>query len=122
VSDLRKGNVLLPLINTRSGRMNVRLIVPGPHDTMKMYVAISAAGVFYTGDGCRSWQPRNCGTRADILPDKHPGFGQCVHKLLPAADGKRLYQQNDCGVHRSNSRPGRSLLRDFYGPDILHTR
>jgi hypothetical protein len=121
VSDLRKGNVLLPLINTRSGRKNVRLIVPGPHDTTKMYVAISAAGVFYTGDGCRSWQPRNCGTRAEILPDKHPGFGQCVHKLLPAADGRRLYQQNDCGVYRSNSRPGRSLLPDFHGLDILHT-
>jgi hypothetical protein len=122
VSDPRKGNVLLPLVNTRSGRKNVRLIVPGPHDKMKMHVAISAAGVFYTEDGCRSWLPRNRGTRADFLPDKHPGFGQCVHKLLPAADGEGLYQQNHCGVYRSNSRPGRSLLLDFHGPDFLHTR
>jgi hypothetical protein len=122
VSDPRKGNVLLPLVNTRGGRKNVRLIVPVPHDRMKMYVAISAVGVFYTEDGCRSWQPRNRGTRADFLPDKHPGFGQCVHKLLPAADCKRLYQQNHCGVYRSNSRPGRSLLRDFHGPDLLRTR
>ena len=122
MSDPRKGNVLLPLVNARGGRKNTRLIVPGPHDKMKMHVAISAAGVFYTEDGGRTWQPRNRGTRADFLPDKHPGFGQCVHKLLPAADGKRLYQQNHCGVYRSNSRPGRSLLRDFHGPDFLHTR
>jgi hypothetical protein len=70
---------------------------------MKMHVAISAAGVFYTEDGGRSWQPRNRGTRADFLPDKHPDLGQCVHKLLPAADGERRYQHNHCGAYRSDS-------------------
>ncbi len=89
--------------NPGKGGLILRSIVPDPHEKMKMHVAISAAGVFYTEYGGRSWQPRNRGTRADFLPDKHPDLGQCVHKLLPAADGKRLYQQNHCGVYRNDS-------------------
>ena len=81
-------------------------IVPYEHDKMKMDVAICAAGVFYTEDGGRSWQPGNRGTRADFLPDRHPEIRQCVHKLLPAADGKRLNQQNHCDVHQSDSSRG----------------
>ena len=34
--------------------------------------------------------------------EPYPEFGQCVHKLVIAADGdERLYQQNHCGVYRS---------------------
>jgi hypothetical protein len=76
--------------------------VPGPSYKMKMDVAIYGAEVFYTEDGGRSWQPRNRGTRADFLPDRHPEIRQCVHKLLPAADSKRLYQQNHCDAHRKD--------------------
>jgi hypothetical protein len=78
--------------NPGKGGLIRHSIVPDPHDKIKMHVAISAAGVFYTEDGGRSWQPRNRGTRADFLPDKHLDLSQCVHKLLPAADGRRLYQ------------------------------
>lgn len=85
------------------GGLILHSIVPDPRDTKKMHVGISAAGVFYTEDGGATWQPRNRGTRADFLPNKLPDLGQCVHKLLPAADGARLYQQNHCGVYRSDS-------------------
>ena len=34
---------------------------------------------------------------------QYPDFGQCVHKLVMAADGgEHLYQQNHCGVYRSS--------------------
>ncbi len=69
----------------------------------RMWVGISAAGVFRTDDGGRSWQPTNRNVRADFNPaDPLPEWGQCPHKLLshPAAPGQ-LYQQNHCGVYRT---------------------
>ncbi len=85
------------------GGMILHSIVPDAHDARKMHIAISAAGVFYTEDGGATWQPRNRGTLADFLPVKYPDLGQCVHKLLSAPGGNALYQQNHCGVYRSDS-------------------
>ncbi len=111
MSEWRGGNVVLLAAVARRQRAVGRAIVPDPHDKMKMHLAISAAGVCYTEDGGRSWQPRNRGTRADFLPDRHPGFSQCVHELLPAADGKRFCRLNHCGTYRSDSSHGRRHLR-----------
>lgn len=69
-----------------------------------MWVGISAAGVFRTEDSGESWDPVNTNVRADFLPDRHPKVGQCPHKLLgsPEMPGL-LYQQNHCGVYRSEN-------------------
>ena len=67
-----------------------------------MWVGISSVGVFETRDGGATWATRNKGVRAGFQPDIYPEFGQCVHKLVMAADGgEHLYQQNHCGVYRS---------------------
>ena len=85
-----------------AGGLILHTIVPHPTDAARMWVAISAAGVFETRDGGITWAPRNRGVRADFHPERYPEFGQCVHKLVLAADGtERLYQQNHCGVYRS---------------------
>jgi photosystem II stability/assembly factor-like uncharacterized protein len=79
-------------------------LVPHPTDDQKIWVGISAAGVFHTADGGATWEPRNQGTRCDFLPEgqKYPEFGQCVHCLVMAPDvPERLYQQNHCGMYRS---------------------
>jgi BNR/Asp-box repeat len=70
-----------------------------------MYVAISAAGTFRTDDGGDVWTPLNENVEIDLLPDPYPEVGQCVHKLLlhPALP-ERLWQQNHCGVYRSDDR------------------
>ena len=71
----------------------------------RMWVGISAAGVFRTDDGGETWRPANRGVRADFIPgDPLPEWGQCPHKLLthPRAPGL-LYQQNHCGVYRSDN-------------------
>lgn len=79
-------------------------LVPDPADESRIWVGISSAGVFYTEDGGRTWEPRNKGTRADFMPEdqRYPEFGQCVHCLVQApGGGDLLYQQNHCGMYRS---------------------
>ena len=61
---------------------------------------------FRTEDGGESWEPANTGVAADFFPDDpFPEVGQCVHKLLVhPARPERLWQQNHCGVYRSDDR------------------
>ena len=68
-----------------------------------IYIAISAAGAFRSDDGGDTWAPINKEVAADFHPEKYPEVGQCVHKLLVhPARPDRLWQQNHCGVYRSD--------------------
>ena len=84
--------------------MCLHSIVLDPADASRMWVGISAVGVFGTTDSGESWETLNQGVRADFLPDRFPDFGQCPHKVLthPSKPGL-LYQQNHCGVYKSES-------------------
>lgn len=76
-----------------------------PRDQRRIYCSISAGGVYRSEDGGTTWTPCNDGTRADFLPERYPAAGQCVHRLLlHPAQPDRLYQQNHCGVYRSDDR------------------
>ena len=113
------------------GGLILHSIVPHPDDPRKLWVAISAAGVFYTEDEGLSWEPRNRGTRADYNPedDRYPEYGQCVHALAMAPGRPdQLYQQNHCGMYRSDD-GGRSwrsieagLPTSFGFPAAVHPR
>lgn len=86
------------------GGLILHHIVPHPDDAARIWVAISTGGVFYSGDGGATWEPRNRGTRQDYAPEdqRYPEFGQCVHSLaLAPGTAERLYQQNHCGMYRS---------------------
>lgn len=88
-----------------AGGLILHTILIDPRDPNRVYTAISAAGVYRSDDGGRTWAPKNKGVRADFLPDPFPEFGQCVHKLAMHADKPDvLYQQNHCGVYRSDDR------------------
>jgi photosystem II stability/assembly factor-like uncharacterized protein len=85
-----------------AGGLILHSIVPHPTDPDRMWVGISSVGVFETRDGGATWETRNTGVRQDFGPEKYPEYGQCVHKLVMAADGgEHLYQQNHCGVYRT---------------------
>jgi photosystem II stability/assembly factor-like uncharacterized protein len=87
------------------GGLILHSIVPHATDEAQMWVGISSVGVFHTADGGESWTTRNRGTRADYMPEdqRYPEYGQCVHCIV-AAPGMpdRLYQQNHCGMYRSD--------------------
>ncbi len=85
------------------GGLCLHTIVLDPKNRDRMLVAISTGGVYRTDDGGRNWQPRNSGVRAEFQPNKHPEFGQCVHKVVhnPANPG-RLFLQNHWGLYRSD--------------------
>lgn len=110
-----------------AGGLCLHSIVIDPQHENRMFIGISAAGVFRSDDDAKTWNPANRGTRAEFLPDKYPEFGQCVHKLLtsPANPGA-LFQQNHCGVYRSED-SGQSwkeitsgLPSDFGFPLAVH--
>lgn len=94
-----------PHWNEGGAGLILHTIVVDPRDGQRIWVGISAAGVFYSGDGGKTWEARNRGTRADYFPDdqRYPEFGQCVHHIEMAPGmSDRLYQQNHCGMYRSD--------------------
>lgn len=85
------------------GGLCLHTIVLDAAEPRRMGVAISTAGFYRTDDGGQSWQARNHGVRAEFLPDKHPEFGQCVHKVVNhPSRPERLYLQNHWGLYRSD--------------------
>jgi photosystem II stability/assembly factor-like uncharacterized protein len=86
-----------------NGGLTLHTILPDPDHTGRMYVAISAGGVYVTADGGRNWQARNRGVRVTFMPEKYPEFGQCVHKIaLHPQRPERLFLQNHWGLYRSD--------------------
>jgi photosystem II stability/assembly factor-like uncharacterized protein len=107
--------------NPGAGGMCCHSITLDPADPQRLWIGISAAGVFRTEDGGETWTPANKGTAADFMPDEYPEVGQCVHKVLAHPERpERLWQQNHCGVYRSDDRgeswerlDGNGLPSDF---------
>ncbi len=88
-------------------------IVGDPGDAAKLWVGVSAAGVFATEDGGASWERRNRLSNEGAVDHGHDQahdgqahdgheLGHCVHNMVRAAGGGDLmYQQNHHGVFRS---------------------
>ncbi len=74
-----------------------------PYDPRRIYVCIASAGTLRTDDGGQTWLLVNKNVAADYLGSPYGEIGQCVHKLLlHPARPERLWQQNHCGVYRSD--------------------
>ena len=89
----------------------------------RMYVAISAGGVYATEDGGCTWQARNRGIRVVHTPEKYPEFGQCVHKIvMHPSRPERLFLQNHWGLYRSDNHGERPAVdrRLAHGRNLIH--
>jgi photosystem II stability/assembly factor-like uncharacterized protein len=87
------------------GGLCLHSIAPWPGDPDRLTVAVSAAGVWHTEDGGRSWHRRNDGIRPRYLPEdaREQTTQLCVHHLERApARPERLFMQFHGGVYRSD--------------------
>ncbi|HEV3452857.1 MAG TPA: exo-alpha-sialidase [Acidimicrobiia bacterium] len=87
-----------------AGGMCLHTIMLDSSDPSRMFVAISAAGVFRTDDEGKSWHPANRGLHSEGIPDPDAEVGHCVHRI--AAHPSRpavLFMQKHWDVMRSDN-------------------
>ena len=86
-----------------AGGMCLHTIVLDPRDPERMFVAISAAGVFRTDDAGKTWRPVNRGLRSGGIPDEEAEVGHCVHRIaMHPSRPDVLFMQKHWDVMRSD--------------------
>jgi photosystem II stability/assembly factor-like uncharacterized protein len=86
-----------------AGGMCLHSILLDPSGNGRMYVAISAAGVFRSDDGGKTWGPKTRGLRSDFMPDPTAEVGHCVHHIaMHPSRPSTLYMQKHWDVMRSD--------------------
>ena len=87
-----------------AGGMCLHTIVQDPANPQRMHIAISAAGVFRTDDGGKSWRPTNRGLKSQFeLPDPDAEVGHCVHCItMHPSRPNVLFMQKHWDVMRSD--------------------
>ena len=87
-----------------AGGMGLHTIVLDKSNHDRMYIAISAAGVFRTDDGGKTWRPMSKGLLSkDELPDPDADVGHCVHRIaMHHSRPNVLFMQKHWDVMRSD--------------------
>jgi photosystem II stability/assembly factor-like uncharacterized protein len=86
-----------------AGGMALHTILLDSGNNGRMFVAISAAGVFRSDDAGKTWQPRNRGLRSDFMPEPTAEVGHCVHRIaMHPSRPKTLFMQKHWDVMRSD--------------------
>ncbi len=86
-----------------AGGMCLHTVVLDPEDAKRLFVAISAAGVFRTDDGGKTWNPKNRGLHSEQIPDPEAEVGHCVHRIaMHPSRPNVLFMQKHWDVMRSD--------------------
>ncbi|WP_165226534.1 WD40/YVTN/BNR-like repeat-containing protein [Aquisphaera insulae] len=110
-----------------AGGMGLHTILLDPTRPKRIFIAISAAGVFRTDDGGLTWTPANRGLSSQFMPDPNAEVGHCVHRIaLHPARPDTLYMQKHWDVMRTDDAGGTwrevsgNLPSDFGFPIDVH--
>src|SRR5213083_1387954 len=95
-----KGNLWQP----GAGGMCLHTILLDASHPERIFVAISAAGVFRTDDAGKTWRPVNRGLKSQYeLPDPNAEVGHCVHRIaMHPSRPNVLFMQKHWDVMRSD--------------------
>jgi len=87
-----------------AGGMCLHTIIVDPSEPDRIFVAISAAGVFRSDDGGETWHPKNRGLRSGSIPDEDAEVGHCVHHLaMHPSRPNVLYMQKHWDIMRTDN-------------------
>jgi photosystem II stability/assembly factor-like uncharacterized protein len=85
-----------------AGGLCAHSVLVDPARPERVWVGISAVGVWRSDDGGKSWQAKNAGIRCVSEDKEHPDIGYCVHGLAQdPEDTDLLYRQDHAGMYRS---------------------
>jgi photosystem II stability/assembly factor-like uncharacterized protein len=86
-----------------AGGMCLHTILLDPMHPGRIFIAISAAGVFRTDDAGNTWRPVNRGLKSEGIPDPHAEVGHCVHRIaMHRSRPGVLFMQKHWDVMRSD--------------------
>lgn len=104
-----------PHWNPGAGGLCLHTILIDPANPDRMWVAISAVGVFGTTDGGETWTPLNHGLPAMVMTgSEDEDAAYCVHKIVhDPADPDRLFMQ----FHAHDFTPDKTMSSGVFRSD-----
>jgi hypothetical protein len=110
-----------------AGGLCLHTVLLDPMNPGRIFVAISAAGVFRSDDGGESWRVATRGLSSGFLPEPEAAVGHCVHRLaMHPSRPDTLFMQKHWDVCRSDdageswTEVSGNLPSDFGFPIAVH--
>ena len=110
-----------------AGGMGLHTILLDPSNPDRIFIAISAAGVFRSDDGGATWMPTNQGLKSEYIPEQDADVGHCVHRIaMHPSRPDVLFMQKHWDVMRTDDAGGSwrevsgNLPSDFGFPIDVH--
>ncbi len=86
-----------------AGGMCLHTILLDPSNPERIFIAISAAGVFRSDDAGKTWRPINRGLRSEYIPEPTAEVGHCIHRIaMHRSRPNVLFMQKHWDVMRSD--------------------
>ena len=87
-----------------AGGMGLHTILIDPQNHQRIFVAISAAGVFRSEDAGKTWCATNTGLYSKYIPDPNANVGHCVHRIaMHPSRPDTLFMQKHWDVMRTDN-------------------